>query len=79
MVVDVYAKWAGPCVVMKPVILKIKAKVSLAESQRAFNRADYSFNLVMSMMTLSSTAQPALTSSLSWSHLKISVLLFSSS
>ena len=33
MVVDVYAKWAGPCIVMKPVILKIKAKVSLVESQ----------------------------------------------
>ena len=27
MVVDVYAKWAGPCSLMRPVILKVKAKV----------------------------------------------------
>ena len=29
MVVDVFARWAGPCIVMKPVVHKIKAKVSL--------------------------------------------------
>ena len=27
IVVDVYAKWAGPCTLMRPVILKVKAKV----------------------------------------------------
>ena len=27
VVVDVYAKWAGPCSLMRPVILKVKAKV----------------------------------------------------
>ena len=27
IVVDVYTKWAGPCEIMKPVIIKIKLKV----------------------------------------------------
>ena len=29
IVVDVYTKWAGPCDIMKPVIIKIKLKVRL--------------------------------------------------
>ena len=29
IVVDVYTKWAGPCEIMKPVIIKIKLKVRL--------------------------------------------------
>ena len=29
IVVDVYAKWAGPCDIMKPVIIKIKLKGQL--------------------------------------------------
>ena len=28
IIVDVYTKWAGPCHIMKPVISKIKLKVS---------------------------------------------------
>ena len=28
-VIDVYSKWAGPCSVMRPVILKAKAKVHM--------------------------------------------------
>jgi thiol-disulfide isomerase/thioredoxin len=29
IVVDVYTKWAGPCDIMKPVIIKIKLKVRI--------------------------------------------------
>jgi hypothetical protein len=29
IVVDVYTKWAGPCEIMKPVIIKIIVKVRL--------------------------------------------------
>ena len=31
VVVDVYAKWAGPCTLMRPVILKVKAKLQISE------------------------------------------------
>ena len=29
IIVDVYTKWAGPCDIMKPVIIKMKLKVSI--------------------------------------------------
>ena len=32
IVVDVYTKWAGPCDIMKPVIIKIKLKVSFSSA-----------------------------------------------
>ena len=28
VVVDVYSKWAGPCEIVKPIIMKVKASVS---------------------------------------------------
>ena len=41
MVVDVYAKWAGPCSLMRPVILKVKAKVRLVSSMCRVLIRDY--------------------------------------
>ena len=36
-VIDVYSKWAGPCSVMRPVILKAKAKVCTYEIPWTYN------------------------------------------